>query len=104
VENMAPLRSSQSHGGSRDLLVRTRSDDSSHSAFDEQIQLARWSKSGTDGAKRPDARTIVLNPLFKVVGQVGAVLSRRSLPSIQNLPGMTVCIPAGGLDNGHAEF
>jgi len=72
VENMAPLRSPASHGGSRDLLVRTRSDDSPHPAINEQIQLARWSKSGTDGAKRPDARTIVLNPLFTVVGQVGA--------------------------------
>ena len=72
MENMAPLRSSASHGGSRDLLVRTRSNDSPHSAVNEQIQLARWNKSGTDGAKRPDAWTIVLNPLFTVVGQVGA--------------------------------
>ena len=75
MENMAPLRSSSSYGCSRGLLVRTRSDDSPHSAFDEQIQLARWSKRGTDGTKCADAWTIVLNPLFTVVGQAGAAAS-----------------------------
>ena len=72
MENMAPLRSPASHGGSRDFLVWSGSNDSPHPAVNEQIQLARWSEIGTDGAKRTDARTIVLNPLFTVVGQVGA--------------------------------
>ena len=56
MENMAPLRSSASHGGSRDLLVRTCSNDSPHSAVNEQIQLARWSKACGNGAKRANAR------------------------------------------------
>ena len=80
MENMAPLRSSQSHGGSRDLFVRTRSNDSPHSAVNEQIQLARWSKACGIGAKRTNARTIVLNPLSTVVGQMGAATGWRICP------------------------
>ena len=39
MENMAPLRSSTSHGGSGDFLVCLSSDDSSHLVKHKQIQL-----------------------------------------------------------------
>ena len=65
MENMAPLRSSTSHGGSGDFLVCLSSDDSPHLVKHKQIQLVGRCQRRSDCAKRRDAEVIH----FAVVGR-----------------------------------
>ena len=67
MENMAPLRSSESHGGSRDLFVRTRSDDSSHLAEHQQVQL--------DGRRQKACRSIGAKLAYARSSAFGQVLN-----------------------------
>ena len=98
MENMAPLRSSTSHGGSGDFLVCLSSDDSSHLVKHKQIQLVGRCKKRSNCAKRRDAEVIH----FAVVDR--DVLINTTLSFTEYLKLAHSANFVGRLDYGHAKF